>query len=439
MVKTRLFDVFCETNGRVSRLTASMLPDLPLGWIRKSLGHLMTFKNGLNKEKEYFGRGTPIINYMDVFMRPGLKAVDIKGSVELSSSEIKNFATRAGDVFFTRTSETLEEVGMASVLLETIPNAVFSGFVLRGRSISNDLDNGFKKYCFRSDLVRKQIVSKGTYTTRALINGKALSDVFLAFPKDKKEQIAIAEVLSDVDASIESLEELVAKKRLIKQGVLQELLSGERRLPGFYEERKTHKLGEFGICLRGVSYDGNVDLYQSNNQNAVILLRANNIKLARINFTDIQYVNKVRVSDSQYLNMDDIVICMANGSKKLIGKSAFYNFNDNKCTFGAFMGCFRTFDKEQAIPKYIFYLLSSNEYRKQVDILLAGSSINNLTPRSIEGILFPFPCVKEQLAISEILSDMDDEILTLEKKLAKSCQIKKSMTQDLLTGKVRLI
>ena len=262
----------------------------------------------------------------------------------------------------------------------------------------------------------------------------------VVLPSNKIEQELIAEALNDVNTFICELQKILYKKRLIKQGVLQELLSGEKRLPRFSGERETHRLGEFGICLRGVSYDGNIDLYQSDNQNAAILLRANNIRSAKINFTDIQYVNKVCVSDTQYLNTDDIIICMANGSKELIGKSAFYNFeNNNRHTFGAFMGCFRVFNKEQAIPKYIFYLLNSNEFRKQINTFLVGSSINNLTPKSIENISFSFHRVKEQSVISEILSDMDDEILAFEEKLAKFRQIKQSMAQNLLTGRMRLI
>ena len=106
---------------------------IPQDWDVMPLGDILEFKNGLNKGKEYFGYVDPIINYIDVYHNNGIKFSDVKGKVFLSTDEIRRFQVRAGDVFFTRTSETPEEVGFAAVLLEDIPNCSFSGFVLRGR------------------------------------------------------------------------------------------------------------------------------------------------------------------------------------------------------------------------------------------------------------------------------------------------------------------
>ena len=97
------------------------------------------FKNGLNKGKGSFGFGTPIINYTDVYKHRGLTREMVKGLVKLDANEIRRYKVKKGDVFFTRTSETPEEVGLASVLLEDIDDCSFSGFVLRGRPITDDL------------------------------------------------------------------------------------------------------------------------------------------------------------------------------------------------------------------------------------------------------------------------------------------------------------
>ena len=100
---------------------------IPKDWEVRTVGDLFAFKNGLNKAKRYFGAGTPIVNYMDVFERPGLTPGDLSGRVSLTSDEIKNYQVQKGDVFFTRTSETAEEVGVASVMLESPRDTVFSG------------------------------------------------------------------------------------------------------------------------------------------------------------------------------------------------------------------------------------------------------------------------------------------------------------------------
>jgi len=198
-------------------------------WEQVRLGDLFSFKNGLNKAKEFFGYGTPIVNYMDVFGSSMIRFSDLEGRVSLSKPELKNFDVQKGDVFFTRTSETTEEIGVASVMLDEPTDTVFSGFVLRARPLNERLNNEFKAYCFGSVSVRKQITSKASYTTRALTNGKILSEVLLPLPP-VPEQIAIAEVLSDMDADLEALENRRDKTRALKLGMMQQLLTGRTRL-----------------------------------------------------------------------------------------------------------------------------------------------------------------------------------------------------------------
>jgi len=194
-------------------------------WNVVRLGDLFSFKNGLNKAKEFFGHGTPIVNYMDVFKRPYIYASDLGGRVSLSRDEMNNYEVRNGDVFFTRTSE---EIGIASVVLDAPVDTVFSGFILRGRPKNDRLLNEFKAYCFSPKEVRKQIISKASYTTRALTNGRILSQISLSFP-GHKEQEAIASALFDMDAEIDALEIKLTKANQIKQGMMQELLTGRIR------------------------------------------------------------------------------------------------------------------------------------------------------------------------------------------------------------------
>lgn len=103
---------------------------IPEDWDIILLGDIFEFKNGLNASKDCFGFGSPIINYTDVYRQEPLGHSNIKGKVSLSKSDIKRFQVHKNDVFFTRTSETPEEVGYSSVLLEDIEDCVFSGFVL---------------------------------------------------------------------------------------------------------------------------------------------------------------------------------------------------------------------------------------------------------------------------------------------------------------------
>jgi type I restriction enzyme S subunit len=129
---------------------------------------------------------------------------------------------------------------------------------------------------------------------------------------------------------------------------------------------------------------------------------------------------------------------MANGSKALVGKAGRFQVNDGyKYTFGAFMGCFRT-NLEKADPGFTFYLLQTERYQRLIGDLLAGSSINNLKPSSIESLEFLFPERAEQLAIATVLSDIDAELTSLQNRRDSIQEVKQGMMQQLLTGKIRL-
>lgn len=254
------------------------------------------------------------------------------------------------------------------------------------------------------------------------------------------EQSAIATALSDVDALLAAQDAVIAKKRAIKQGAMDELLTGKRRLPGFSGEWEVKSLGNFGACHRGVTYDPANDLYQADSQESVRLLRANNVQDSTIDLDELQFVNNERVSEHQYLRRDDVLICMANGSKNLVGKAARFVLPDDvSYTFGAFMGCFRP-DPIKISPEFAFYLFQTEAYRLHLANLLAGSSINNLSSKSIERLKIKIPVqVEEQSSIAEVLTDMGSELTALEARRAKTAQLKQGMMQALLTGRVRLV
>ena len=223
------------------------------GWPMVPIGDILDFKNGLNKGKEYFGHGTPIVNYTDVYHHSGLFASDIKGTVSLSRDEIKRFEVRKNDILFTRTSETPEEVGLSAVLLEEIPDCVFSGFVLRGRPKNDILIPEYCKYCFSAKAVREKIISNCTYTTRALTNGRVLSAIEIPVPP-KAEQKAIADVLTDMEIHITNLTELIEKKKAIRDGALEDLVSGRTRLAGYTEPWSESCLGRIGTFTKGAPF-----------------------------------------------------------------------------------------------------------------------------------------------------------------------------------------
>ena len=219
-------------------------------WEETTIGHLFSFKNGLNKGKEFFGHGTPIINYTDVYKNRILSKSLVKGTVKLDFDEISRYRVLKGDVFFTRTSETPEEVGLSSVLVEDIKDCSFSGFVLRARPTTDNLVPEFCSQCFSVDSIRNAIKSTCTYTTRALTNGTVLSKINLCYPI-KAEQHSIASFFTTLDAQISASTSRLASLKQIKAASLQAMFPQEGetvpklRFKGFEGEWEKVKLNTF--------------------------------------------------------------------------------------------------------------------------------------------------------------------------------------------------
>ena len=379
---------------------------LPSGWTLTPVGGLLKFKNGLNKGKAYFGYGTPIVNYMDVFKHAGLHRADVHGLVDVTNAEKQAFSARKGDVLFTRTSETPEEVGISTVLLEDIEDAVFSGFVLRGRPVNDRLNPEFAQYCFDSRFVRGQIVSSATYTTRALTNGRILSNVKLPLPDDSDEQQAIAAALSDADGVVAGLERVIAKKRLIKQGAMQDLLTARRRLPGFSGEWEVKRLGDALTVRHGRSQKevehptGEYPILATGGQIGTatkFLCDKPSVLIGRKGTIDVP-----RFMDTPFWSVDTLFYTDVHS-----GYDARFLF-------------------------YVFLIVDWMSYNE-------ASGVPSLNAKTIENIEVQIPECDEQQAIAAVLSDMDAEIQTLEARLTKARAVKEGMRQNRLTGRGRRV
>jgi len=202
---------------------------IPIDWKIVKLGKIFNFKNGVNKEKSFFGKGTPIVNVLDVYGNSGLTSNQIKGKVTLSENEIISFKLKKDDVVFTRTSETIEDIGTSSVILDDVEKTTFSGFLLRAQPKTEDFEINFKKFSFSSNIIRKQIISTGTKTSRALTTKNYLSNVIIPIPP-LPEQKKIASILSNADSQITSQTQYKEKLEKLKKSLMQKLLTGRVRV-----------------------------------------------------------------------------------------------------------------------------------------------------------------------------------------------------------------
>lgn len=193
----------------------------------------------------------------------------------------------------------------------------------------------------------------------------------------------------------------------------------------------TIRFGDLIEGCRGVSYQPH-DLLDDYTEDSVVLLRANNIQQGRLQFNNIQIVPKKLVKKTQHLSIGDIAVCMSNGSKHLVGKSAQLVDQANfDCTVGAFCSVFKP--KERTDSNFIKQLFLSDVHQAHIDLSLAGSAINNLKNSDIESIIFKIPSKAIWGKIDDILSTIDRTITNTEALIEKYQQIKAGPMHDLFT------
>lgn len=241
------------------------------------------------------------------------------------------------------------------------------------------------------------------------------------------EQEAIAEALSDADAWIASLEQLIAKKRLIKQGAMQELLTPK-------EDWEVKKLGE---VIETTQLGGN---YQnSEEQNDYPLMKMGNLQRGFISLKKIEYVKGQIPSEKDLLKTNDLLFNTRN-TLDLVGKVSIWRnelpiayFNSNIMRI-----CFNK--KFIASNVFVNAVFNTKEFLgKLKDIATGTTSVAAIYTRDLFELEFSFPSLSEQERIATILSEMDAELEALEQQMGKAQQIKQGMMQELLTGRIRLV
>jgi type I restriction enzyme S subunit len=202
---------------------------IPNSWQTPTLGEVFDFKNGVNKDKTAFGHGVPIISYKNVYVGGGITDTDINALVEMNDHELERFRVHYGDVFFTRTSETPDEIGFTNVYLGNREDVVFNGFVIRGRQKDESFDPIFLKYAFQNGAVRKQMMDNSKFTTRAGISGESLGRIRIVLP-NISEQRAIAKFLDSIHDRMARLIHKQETVQSLKKALMQDLLTGKIRV-----------------------------------------------------------------------------------------------------------------------------------------------------------------------------------------------------------------
>ena len=206
--------------------------DIPEEWGIRRLRHLGCCQNGISKGAEFFGSGYPFVSYSDVYKNMELPRW-VNGLVESTDEERERYSVLHGDIFFTRTSETIEEIGFTAVCLNTIPNATFAGFLIRVRPTTSLITPEFSKYYFRSDSHRCFFVKEMNLVTRASLGQELLKKLPVLLPPLDEQQ----EIVAYLDQQCAEIDRLIAKKEQIitelegyKKSLIYECVTGKREV-----------------------------------------------------------------------------------------------------------------------------------------------------------------------------------------------------------------
>ena len=206
--------------------------EIPSDWEICKVRHIGTLQNGISKGGEFFGSGFPFVSYGDVYRNISLPAC-VDGLVQSSSEEQKLYSVQEGDIFFTRTSETIEEVGFSSVCENDIPKATFAGFLIRLRPNKNKIYSGFSKYYFRSSHHRSFLIKEMNLVTRASLGQSLLKSMFVLLP-GMNEQYEIAEYLdskcNEIDNITSRKQQLITELEAYKKSLIYEYVTGKKEV-----------------------------------------------------------------------------------------------------------------------------------------------------------------------------------------------------------------
>ena len=365
-------------------------PEFSGEWEEHTLSEYLEFKNGLNPDAKRIGSGLPFISVMDILSEGVINYDNIRGKVNATEKEIECFGVKDGDLLFQRSSETLEDVGRANVYMDN-RTAIYGGFVIRGRKIGN-YDPLFFKYLLATPLARKRTCRMGAGAQHFNIGQEGLSKISLYFPSIE-EQRKIAEFLSLIDERIATQNKIIEDLKKLKSAIIEKT----------FNENYSNKirLRDVGSYIRGLTYSSD-DVVESN---GIFVMRSNNI----INGSSLDYHNNIvsvnkQILTEQQLQTGDIVICMANGSSSLVGKSSFY---DGDCstpiTVGAFCGIYRS---KEPIVKWLF---QTNKYRRYIWNSLQGGNgaIANLNGDDILRMSFSIPATPAKDNRIKLLTSVD--------------------------------
>ena len=289
---------------------------------------------------------------------------------------------------------------------------------------------------------RSDIINGAIGTSQKALTIVVLRNLLVSCPP-LPEQHAISNALSDMDALVRALEGLIAKKRELKQAAMQQLLTGQTRLPGFSGEWEEKTLGElfdfsggYSASREQLSTEGHFYLHYGDIHGAMKTFVDTQVDYLEIPKLDIPLK---RVSPSSMLNDGDVVFVDASEDDAGTSKHVVVVNKDNLPFIAGLHTIVAKSRTEELDHQYRRYCFQTKAIRQQFLFYAVGTKVSGISKTNIPKLTLPVPSTTEQVAIATMLEDMDAELAALELQLAKTRDLKQAMMQELLTGRIRLL
>lgn len=404
-----------------------------VGWPRAPIGRIASPRLGGNYRNSASLSGRPLIKMGNI----ARVSINLSRLDFIPDSEVVDPAHRLrfGDVLL-NTRNTLDLVGKVSIWRDDLPVAYYNSNILRLEFKPESCgDSRFFGYALNSWESINAIRALATGTTSvAAIYTRDLLKMEVPTPP-KPEQRAIAAALDDADHLIAKLELLIVKRQAIKQGMMQQLLTGRSRLPGFAGDWTRLAVASKSLIKARIGWQGlKTDEYRDSG--LYRLVGGTEIVEGRVEWDRTPFVDKWRYEQDAYIQLHDgDVLLTKDGS---IGKIAYVDRLPGPATLNSGVFVIRPI-KGAYEPQFLYFMLRSRAFEKFLARLSAGSTISHLYQRDLVTLSLEVPpTLEEQRAIAAVLADAELEIELLRRRLTKVREIRTGMMQQLLTGRARL-
>jgi type I restriction enzyme S subunit len=408
---------------------------IPDDWDAKPLGEIGDSLIGLTyRPSEVRKYGTLVLRSSNV--QNGALCFDDNVFVETDIPE--RIMVRPGDILVCVRNGSRDLIGKSALIDERAIGMTFGAFMAVFRSDYGQLLH----HVFQSGIFKKQITEHLGATINQITN-KSLNSFKVPLPPTDEERTEIGNALSDVDALLAILDQVIAKKRDLKQATMQQLLTGEKRLPGFSGDWELKVFGDlfefsggYSASRDQLSNEGHCYLHYGDIHGS-----SKTCVNTRRDFLDIPKldISLGRISEGSLLKHGDVVFVDASEDDAGTSKHLVIENEDDVPFISGLHTIVAKSKTNDLAHAYKHYCFQTPAIRQQFMFYAVGTKVSGISKTNISKLTLPIPSIPEQIAIAAVLSSMDVELATLEARRDKTRNLKQAMMQELLTGKTRLV